>query len=211
MSYNIIHSEIFKAKRGKIALILLERYGQKWLLAAFILFATAVFLGFALDYRIFVVALMILFLLAPALLMILYFNYGLKGMNFLNVLEHKIEVDHEKITLALKLSCADSQEEKGAIEEKGDEERGERGENMDRKRSEVGEEIVESGKGSEEDWRIYQFPFSDFGGYTVGKDYVLFPFLPPKEGFIYLPSSAFASFELFTETINRIAHEDNKR
>lgn len=175
MNADIINTEIFKADRKKFALLLFERHGRTWLLGGFFLIVTAIFFGFAIDYRIFIIVLLLIFIVAPGLLLILYFNYGLKGENFLNVLEHRIEISNDKMSVFLKLSHPDEEQDY-------------------------------------EDWRCYEFSFSDFGNYYIGKDYVIFPFLEPKQGFIYLPVNAFASPELFSETIKRISKdEDNKR
>ena len=57
----------------------------------------------------------------------------------------------------------------------------------------------------EEEWRRYDYALSDFGIYTVGQDYVVFPFLSPREGFLYLPADAFEHDSDFAEAVKLIA------
>lgn len=176
----MIVTRVFKADKARFAGLLLERHGQSWIYCGFLLFFIAVVFGFALDYRIFIVAVLLVCIVAPALLLILYYNYGMKGENFLNVLEHRMELNTDSISLFLKV--------------KGDEE--------------IEEDDEENeGEPVKEEWKVYEYPISSFGRYSVGKDYVVFPFKSPKEGFLYLPLDAFENQNDFMEAIKMINRE----
>lgn len=185
-SGSVIGTEIFRIGRRRFAMLLFERHGQIWIFGGFFLIIVAIILGFAVDYRLFILALLLVCLVAPALLMVMYYNYGLKGENFLNVLDHRIEIDQDCITLLLRV--------KGEADSDPD-----------------GQEQKE--RNEKEEWRDYVYPFSSFGNYSVGKDYVVFPMLKPKEGFLYLPVEAFFNQEEFSEAVKRISkrerNEDN--
>ncbi len=171
----VITTDVFRADRRRFAMLLMERHGQAWMLGGFFLFIVALILGFAVDYRLFILAILLVCLIAPALLLLLYYNYGLKGDNFLNILDHRIEIAENSLLLYLQV----------------------KGEEEDEK----------------EEWRCYDYHFSSFSNYTVGKDYVIFPMVKPKEGFIYLPVEAFNDQEDFSEAVKRISkresNEDN--
>ncbi|MBD5189700.1 MAG: hypothetical protein HDS95_05415 [Bacteroidales bacterium] len=173
----MIRTDIFKADKKRFAMLLLERHGQSWLFGGFFLFLTAMILGFTVDYRIFILALLLVCLIAPALLLILYYNYGMRGENFLNVLDHRIEIGSDMLSLFLKI--------KGGENEEADEE-----------------------NEPQEEWRRYDYPFSCFGNYSVGKDYVVFPLLAPKAGFLYLPLDAFDNHISFSEAVKRISKKE---
>ena len=188
-SFTEIKTKIFKADRKRFAMLLIERHGQAWIFGGFFLFIVAVILGLAVDYRIFIMALLLVCLVAPALLMILYYNYGMKGENFLNVLDHRIEIDKKNLTLFLRV--------KGSEEPDAD--------------ADLQEEIAKNDCKPEkiDEWREYSYPFTSFGNYSVGKDYVVFRVLEPKQGFLYLPAEAFDNQEDFSRAVKRISKRDN--
>lgn len=188
----MIATTIFKADKREFARLLFEMHGQGWLYGGAFLFIMALLLGVVIDYRLLILAVILVCLIAPALLLLLYYNYGMKGENFLNVLDHRIELYSDKLILFLKV--------KGENEESGKEE------------SEMSEPVNmnRASEPAEKEWRIYEYPYSCFGSYSVGKDYVVFPLKTPKEGFLYLPVSAFDDKVSFSEAVKMINKDNNE-
>lgn len=180
----MIETGIFRADRGRFARLLFERHGQGWLLAGMMLVMVSLILGVLVDYRIFILAFIVICLLGPAMMMLLYFNYGMKGENYLNVIDHRLEIGEKELTVWLLIKSLPKE--------------GEKGENPD-------EEVGEDRALDEEVWRSMVWPLSSFGPYTVGKDYVIFPFIIQGSGFLYLPREAFADDEDFAEAVRIIA------
>lgn len=178
----MIESDVFKVNRSTFARLLFERYAQSWIFGGGFLFIVSLMLGFLVNYRIFLLAIILICLVAPAMMMILYYNYGMKGENYVNVIDHRIEIGTNAVTLYLKVRGEEDDEEEKDKEDKGDK------------------------KEDKEEWRRYEYPFSWFGRYTVGKDYVVFPFLAPRIGFLYLPADAFKETD-FAAAVKRIASE----
>lgn len=181
----MIESEIFRLSQSRFAMLLLAQYGQGWIAGGVVCFITALFLGIFLDYRILVAAVLIVCLVVPGMLMVLYYNYGLRGYNYLNVNDHQLAIESGWVMVGLRIVNI-SPDDDG-----GDDVR------------------------PEEEWRYYKFSTAQFGNYTVGKDYVVFPFRNKKDGFIYLPSDSFRGKDEFMEAVRLISitkeNENNKR
>lgn len=177
----MIESEIYKTGKGRFAMLLFERHGSSWLIGCVALIFVSIFLGIVLDYRIFLLALIIVCLVAPAMMMILYFNYGLKGLNYINVIDHKVAVGEGMVNITLygRKDDAISEDNESEAEEE---------------QSEPMQEI-----------RTYSFPPDRLGGFTLGSDYALFSFSPASDGFLYVPVSAFTDIEMFSEFVERLA------
>ncbi|MDE6717148.1 MAG: hypothetical protein K2J70_03055 [Muribaculaceae bacterium] len=181
----MIESEVFRISSGRFATILLQRHGEVWLAGAGVLFVTSLFLGAVVDYRIAVLAVILVCLFAPALMMILYYSYGLKGMNYLNVIDHRVEIGEGSVVVLLRIKEPETDDQ-------------------------LSDDKILSGMKGEgvtrvEEWRRYDFPDGTFGPYAVGKDYVVFPFCNKGEGFLYLPESGFRSRGEFIEAVRMIA------
>ncbi|MDE7414069.1 MAG: hypothetical protein K2N05_09855 [Muribaculaceae bacterium] len=204
----MIESEIFSISKSEFATILFQRHGLPWIAGGSLMLLTAIFLGFALDYRIFILAVILLFLIAPAVLLILYYNYGMKGKSFLNVLPHRIQIFNERTVIWLKVKECEPEEADRINSEK-------RGAATVECGDETGEK---SDIKNDEEWRRYDFSLECYGNYSVGKNYVVFPFLTPEGGFLYLPLKAFRSEEEFSKAVSLMAgtnlnkkeNEDNK-
>lgn len=184
----MIETGVFKAGRGRFARLLFERHGQGWLLGGVMLVMISLILGIFLDYRIFILAFIVVCLLGPAMMMLLYYNYGMKGENYINVIDHRLEIGEKELTVWLLFKNLPEKVEEG-------------------KEYEWPEEDMPP---CEEVWRPKVWPLSSFGHYTVGKDYVIFPFLTQEGGFLYLPLEAFDSDEDFAEAVRIIASEADK-
>jgi len=91
-----IESEIFRMSKGKYALHMANLYGKTWLIILAILASLSLASVFF-DIKWAVVFLMIIFLLAPALLILLYFFHGLQPVSSMNVVDHKITVSKNHI------------------------------------------------------------------------------------------------------------------
>lgn len=56
----------------------------------------------------------------------------------------------------------------------------------------------------------FGFSTSDLGRYTVGKENVVFPFVAPRKGFLYLPVSAFEDEEEFGVFVRMLSNRNEE-
>lgn len=86
-----MRSDIFRMGRGLFFMVMLRRYGMWWLGSVAALAAAGVVAGIFIDLRWIVVALMIVFILTPAVAAFLYFAHGLAPECVVNVVPHTVE------------------------------------------------------------------------------------------------------------------------
>lgn len=107
-----MESKEFRMSGGRFAAELVFRYAGVWLLLLSATAVTGVALGIAVDLRWMIAALMVVFIIIPMVLAFLYYYYGLRRECFVNMLPHRIVVEDEGISVRLKLSSAECQENK---------------------------------------------------------------------------------------------------
>ena len=97
----MIETDEIKLSPKKLLGILFMQYGSPWLIAILVGIALFVVLGFSVDIRFFVVALIWIFLVVPLLVAFLYFYYALDPLTALNAIPHKIRYDEKEITVVV--------------------------------------------------------------------------------------------------------------
>ena len=177
----VAESGVFRISPLRFAVLMTGIFGSGWLYAMGLAALVALVASFAFDYRIFIVAMMFLLLLVPMMLMMLYYRYGLKGECYVNVVPHRIRAEEGRVRVFVAPfpPAADEENEN--------------------------ENAPESDRCVDAEWKVVDYDPRWLGPYTVGSDYVVFPFLPPREGFLYIPSEAFENDEEFASMVKRIA------
>ncbi|MDE6028054.1 MAG: hypothetical protein K2G23_08290, partial [Muribaculaceae bacterium] len=120
----MIETKVFKIGKGRFARLLFERHGQGWLFGGVFLFMVSLILGVLVDYRILAIAFLLVCIVAPGLMLILYYNYGMKGENFINVIDHRIEIENAGMKLFLKVKEPPEEVDEKVGEEPQDDKKG---------------------------------------------------------------------------------------
>lgn len=76
--------------RAAMAIRLITSFGMTPVVVMAVVVICSLALGVAIDVRFFIVALMLVLIVAPMLLAMLYFNYGLRRECFMNSLPHRL-------------------------------------------------------------------------------------------------------------------------
>lgn len=169
----MIESREIKMANNKMLAILYMQSGIWWTIAAFIGLAACIVLGFAVDYRFFILALIWIFLFIPLVVAFLYFFYGMQPLTAFNCVPHKIffEKDH----LAIRVCRLKDNPEIQSVEE------------------------TEEEQSKEENKKDFIAPFSLFKEIKSGADYMILIF--HKDGWLWLPIYAFDSVDEFKAVI----------
>lgn len=86
-------------------------YGRKWFIALGVVFLALIAVGLFLDIRWIVVALMVLFLVAPMAMAFLYYSIGLRRECSVNVMEHQFVFSPEGVETVYYISNDDEETE----------------------------------------------------------------------------------------------------
>lgn len=174
-------SNVFKLSPLQCVGIMVGRYAIWWVLGMALILILAAVIGLACDIKVLFVVLMILCMGGPALLAYLYYHYGLYGESYLNIVNHKVEVDEDSFNVLVEIP-SDREDE---------------------------EDSESQGEGKAQDetkqFKSFRFQVSDLGRSTVGKDYVIFPFVGEKKGFLFIPVKAFDKEEDFLDFIKYLS------
>ena len=95
----MIETREIKMPPKKLLSVLLMQYGLPWIAAAGIGLIVFVVLGFSIDYRFFILALIWLFLLTPLVVAFLYFFYAMDPLTAFNAIPHKIIDDENRLRI----------------------------------------------------------------------------------------------------------------
>ncbi|MDE6866592.1 MAG: hypothetical protein K2J23_04275 [Muribaculaceae bacterium] len=196
----MIETSIYKIERGEFGRLLFAMYGGRWIAVIALSVFLCLIAGIVFDWRFLFLALIIIALIAPPIVMFLYFNYGMKGKNYLNILDHKLSISDTslKVTLYPYVKEEDRGDRIGKeMEDKSEDERLRREKGSGYDDEAEGDAMPRS--------REYEYSFADFGGYLTGKGSVIFPFLPPNVGFLVIPEKSFANHDDFIEAIRLIS------
>lgn len=188
-------SKIYKVSQADILFLLLRRHAS-WalitigvLIAAFLI--TSIILG---DVRYAILALMVVFLLAPMVLALLYFYYALAEDIVFNILPHSLEIRGDEVII--RLFELIPKEEKKDTEEKEDKENN--------------SEEPEYRQISE---RAYTL--THLGRYEVGINSVVFPIKGSSQskklqgdisGYMFVPAAAFTTIDDFKQFVQMVAN-----
>lgn len=110
-----LETEIFRMGNRNFAFHMVSLYGKPWLVGSVILVALSTVFALTIDLRWAIIALIILFLVTPALLMFLYFFYGLNPVSAINVIDHRIRISDKGIEIDLFQTFLDEESGKEAL------------------------------------------------------------------------------------------------
>lgn len=139
--------------------------------------------GIFIDLKIFLIVLLVVSVLIPNILMWLYYQYGLKGECYINVIHHRVVTTEDGFNIEFIAPVASDEDEASDST------------------------ILGVATQAKEEVRVRHYSKGSLGKYTVGTDYVVFPFLDPLKGFLYLPLSAYPDADMFGEAVKELSRE----
>lgn len=157
------------------------RYGAPWLLALCALGLSGIALCILVDYRWLLAVLFLIFVLAPTLLVFIYYYFGLRREAYVNTVLHSITANDAGLIFHLKFPANSSRKDEGA------------GDVQDNVTDNVTDNGVDNGV---ENGSIAR---DEFFGYDVmlpmrtGMKSVTIPLRAPAKGSLWIPRSAFGS------------------
>ncbi len=183
----MINTEVYKMSRKGFARQMIKQYGRKWLVAYALLVISSVIVAFFVDYRFFLLSLIIVFIMIPMQMAFLYYYYGLNRECFMNIVPHKLSIFGEGILVTMFFPPYD--------EEASD--------NLSDK-NETGEQNEH--KWEYDGWKESEFmiKFGSLDRYVVGKDSVIIPIIGRPGGFIWLPERAFPETAVFADFMSNL-------
>lgn len=110
-----ISSEEFRISHSRFMTLMIARKGFWWIFTFFLLLGLSAVFGIFLDMRFFIVALMIIFILAPMMMFYLYFSIGTTRENAPNILPHRLILESEGITIEVFVAGDDESEGRTAL------------------------------------------------------------------------------------------------
>lgn len=158
-------TEEFRMTSAKFVGEMIFRHGWAYLLTLSLLGVAGIALGVAVDYRWFIIVLMLLFLVAPLLLALLYFYFGLRREAYVNTMPHTVAADDRGLTFNLRMSDL----------------------------SDLSDESDKSDRSNNSECREEFFPYSSMTPMQVGLKSVSIPLKSPAKGFLWVPVAAFVS------------------
>lgn len=169
-------TETFRMSRAAFAASMTRLYAMKWIWGAAAAVAVCGLAGAIIDVRWLIVALMVVFIVAPMVFAFLYFHYGLRLSCACNVLPHSLSFSERGITATVETAC------------------GAGGDDAEGARCGVAETKI----------REFFFPAGSFRRYHVAPDGVVLPLSAPDGGFLWIPANAFPSPSDFNEAVGMI-------
>lgn len=94
-------TDIYRMPSGKYLKTMVVMFGRRFVYVCAAALAVSVMLGAWVDWRCFILALMVVLLICPALMAWLYFYYGLRPECFVNVMPHYIGKGKEGISVTI--------------------------------------------------------------------------------------------------------------
>ncbi len=160
-------TEKFRVSSGRVLSVLAMRHGPLWGTVCAVPVVAALILGFALDARFFILALMVLMIFMPSVAAFLYFDHGLRPATALNTVEHSLRLDPD----ALAVTVFPPRRRRAAADVFDPEEM----------RREADEPDAEP--------REVRFAYADLSPYIVGLASIIIP--AGRNGVLLVPASAF--------------------
>lgn len=178
---------IYRMPSGRYLKTMAMMFGRSFGYAAGVALLMAVVLGLLVDWRCFLIALMMVLLICPAVMAWLYFYYGLRPECFINVMPHYISRRPDGISVTmLKRQPKDLEDDN------------------------EGKDSEETEEDAEYEEVDYSFNFCDIRrkNYIVGNDGVTFPLVGKYRGFLWIPEDAFADAEEFINFVSWMSDMD---
>lgn len=186
----LYHTDTFRMKPARFASEMIFKYGAIWLITLCVCALAGLILGIAVDLRFFLASFMVIFIIAPLVLIFIYYYFGLKKECYVNAVNHSIIIHPSHIEAKLVFNTP-----KDIDTENGDEENSPF---ADSKKSVDSETIS----------RSETFEFSEFREVRLGLDSITLEFLPSRKGFVWIPAFAFddpkdyhAAYKYLTERL----------
>lgn len=166
----------FRMSGAAFAASMTRLYAMKWIWGAIAVVAACGLAAALSDVRWLIVALMVVFIVAPMVFAFLYFNHGLRLSCACNVLPHSLAFSERGITATVETACDDAGDGAEAP-------------------------AADAGNGKT---REFFFPAGSFRRYHVAGDGVVLPLAAPEGGFLWIPAGAFSSRSDFNEAVGMI-------
>lgn len=174
-------TSIFRISQSSILLFLLRKNAMWAVISTSVIIVMFAVLAIALaDVRYAILALMVVCIIAPMMLVMLYFYYALKPDIVFNILPHSLELTQDGIKITLfecKKDDGDLRNEEG--------------------KQEITKEEPEYVAISEKFIR-----YDNLSGYEVGLNDVVFPIF--NSGYLFIPQKAFESGEFFKDFVLKL-------
>lgn len=108
----------FRMGPSKFLSEMIFRYGAPWLLSLCVLGVTGITLGILIDYRWLFAVLFIIFVIAPTLLVFIYYYFGLRREAYVNTVLHSITAQDHGLLFRLKFPAnSDSPDDEPLVRE----------------------------------------------------------------------------------------------
>lgn len=153
----------FRMGAAKFASEIIFRYAAPWLLSLSAIGVIGVVMGVIVDYRWLFAVLFLIFVIAPMLLVLLYYYFGLRREAYVNTVHHKIIICEEGMLFKLRFMSANKDSADGVDKQE--------------------EHIV----------REEFFKYSEMLPMKIGFNSVSVPLRAPAKGFLWIPRRAFES------------------
>lgn len=165
----VTESKVFRMSAGRFMTEMIFRYSAPWLLLLCAIGLTGIVFGIILDYRWLLAALFLVFIIAPALVMLLYYYFGLRREAYVNTIPHIVVLTDKGMIMRLRipLSAPDSCDAGGAGTDGGEE--------------------------KEYRWRDEFFAYTEMLPMRTGMKSVSVPLKAPAKGILWIPREAFGS------------------
>ena len=96
----MIETKEIQMPRKQMLGVLFLQYGTLWISVGIAGMIALVVLGFSVDYRFFILALMWLLLIIPMMISYLYFFYGMQPLTAYNIIPHRLKFSRERIDVS---------------------------------------------------------------------------------------------------------------
>ncbi len=177
----------FKMSAGKFLTEVIFKFAAPWLLTLLALGLIGLSLGIIVDYRWMLGTLFIIFILAPTLMVFIYYYFGLRREAYVNTVLHTISLQDKGMSFTLKFPVSNHAESSDV----------------------ENEEVAQV--------RNEFFSYADMLPMKTGLNSVSIPLRSPAKGYLWIPRSAFQSDEDMSEfleyldnKIRQSEHIDNQ-
>lgn len=156
-------TEEFRMGAAKFVSEMIFRYAAPWLLLLSALGVAGVILGVTVDYRWLMAMLLVVFVIAPMLLVLVYYYFGLRREAYVNTVPHRIILTDDGMLFKLRFFPVNNAAD----------------DNVDKNE----EDIV----------REEHFRYSEMLPVKTGLNSVSVPLRAPAKGYLWIPRQAFKS------------------
>ena len=183
-----LETEVFRISQGKFLRYLMARKALWFMSSVGVLLVGSLVLGVWVDLRIFILALMAVFIVIPFMMFMLYWSYALSPLNAANVLPHKLILSDAGLIVSV-LKSKPKEEEKKEKEDNGEE----------------GREAAIGKEEEHQEWFEMEFPSGSYGNVVLtGDGFALTIEKDGKTGSLLIPRRAFSFPDAFQQFLNKL-------